>query len=949
MRFIGRFYKIISGEMKKYSKKYWVLRSLFLLAYLAASAVLIVESTLPVAESAKKSNAVGAVVGGLVNDMNGDQAKEVLPTEAVIQNKKTDYKVGEEVQIDVKTKPEDATYRSYTYQSSNEEVASIDETGLVSFLSAGNATITATNTKVPEVFDTIDFVVSNIEVTSMTSSINASLEDGVYLLEVYKNYVIKNVIEPENATEKTVTYDYTPNSYFELEDDTIHVNEDSGEQVIDISVTCGSITNVLKVKTYAPAPVVEDYPIEGLKASNYTKYTDQTSVFTPSISYVPSYTSAKYKGYTLTSDNESIVKVQTNNTSLKPTGTAGVANITATSSYNPDIKVTFKVTVQNRPAMTSIKLGSYSSVMYVGATQTVSVSVTPSSAKVTKTFSSSNTSAITVTNAGKLTAKALGTSTITAKVKDSYNNELSKTFTIEVKEKPLVCASDFVIDYKQGENPIVYANEEINLKSYFGIKSFEGNSEPLSTNEYDFSFALDPEVGEYSAYKFTAHKVGEIEGQITYTNQDSSVIAKDIKFTVMDHYEVYKGEDKLTESSIALNVYDTVILSIKDNGLTGQSYKIVSDDSQAIVYSYASKSITITGKEAGNTTLKIVPVIKQEGYDDKELESKSKELRFVVSDIVTSKMDITLYRSSGDTIKDNEEVILLYMNETLSVKYALDENTTRSRVTMRLNNTNASIRNGLITPKKIGNTRLTVTEGVSGIKKEYDIAIRHKVALKEGGPFLLSGMYEYDAESNTISIVNGDSAKIAVNFTSDSSYKKVNYTVDNEDICLVGEDGTITPLKAGDTKVNVCVKDDNYTYIEFDVNITITKRPFITDMKSFFLKVRKALGHFGAFAVVGLLGAITWFLWLRGKKWFPVGVFANFALGFGLSWLTEDIQKYVPGRCGLWSDVWLDFAGFSLLAGITTLTIVIIWLTKFIIRLVKKKKSEQQVNEITDE
>ena len=76
---------------------------------------------------------------------------------------------------------------------------------------------------------------------------------------------------------------------------------------------------------------------------------------------------------------------------------------------------------------------------------------------------------------------------------------------------------------------------------------------------------------------------------------------------------------------------------------------------------------------------------------------------------------------------------------------------------------------------------------------------------------------------------------------------------------------------------------------------------------------------------------------------------ANFALGFGLSWLTENIQKSVPGRCGLWSDVWLDFAGFSLLAGITTLTIVIIWLTKFIIRLVKKKKSEQQVNEITDE
>ncbi len=931
--------------MKKYSKKYWALRILFLAAYCAASAVLIVESTLPVAESAKKSNAVGAVVGGLVNDMNGDQAKEVLPTTAIITNKQTSYKVGEEVQIDVTTKPEDATYRSYTYESNNEEVASVDETGLVSFLNAGTAVITATNTKVPEVFDTISFAVSNIEVTAMTSSIDAKEEDEVYVLEVYKTYVIKNIIEPIDATNKLVTYDYEANSFFEIIDDTIHVNEDSGDTVIPINITCGTITNTLKVKTFAPAPVVEDYPIEGLRASNSTKYDDQTSVFTPSVSYIPSYTSAKYKGYTLTSDNESIVVVQTNQTSLKITGTTGSANITVTSKYDPDITTTFKVTVQARPAMTSIRLGSYSSVMYVGASQTVSVSVTPSAAKVTKTFTSSNTNAITVTNAGRLTAKALGSSVITAKVKDSYNNELTKTFTVEVKEKPLNCASDFEVNYKQGENPVVYAEEQFNLDNYFGIKSFTGNSSPLNANAFEFNFNISTDVGEYASHKFTAHKVGEVEGQITFTNEDNSVISKDIKFTVIDRFEIYQDEEKVT-GNIDIDVYDTTILTIKDNGLSGQSYKIVNEDDKTIVYSYASKSITVTGKEAGNGSLRIVPIIKQEGLDDKELTNYAKEVSFKVSDIITSNLDVTIFKGSSP-IEKLDEVILLYMNETLKVEYALDEKVTKSKVTMKLSNSNATIRNGVIKPSKIGNTRLTINESVSGISKEYDIAIRHKVALKEGGPFLLSGLYEYDIESNTITMINGDSAKIAVNFTSDSSYKKVNYQVDNEGVCLVGDDGTITPLKAGSTIIHVSVKDSNYTYIEFEVNITINKRPFITDMKSFFLKVRKALGHFGAFAVVGLLGAITWFLWLRGKKWFPVGVAANFALGFGLSWLTEDIQKYVPGRCGLWSDVWLDFAGFSLLAGITTLIIFGIWLTKFIIRKVKSKKnvSSEQVEE----
>ena len=934
--------------MKKYSKKYWVLRWLFLAGYLAAAGVLIFESTLPRGESAKRSEAVGTVVGGIINDMNGDQAKEVLPTKAIIQNKETDFKVGEETTIEIETEPKDATYRSYTYASDNEEVATVDETGLVSFIKAGSAVITVTNTKVPEVSDTITFNVSNIEVTSMTSTINASKEGDVYKLEIYKSYVITNVIEPSNATDKTVTYDYTPNEYIELTDDTIQVLDDSGDEIIEISVTCGSITNLLKVKTYAPQPVVEDYPIEGIKASNLSRFVDQTTVFSPSVSYIPTYTSSKYKGYTLSTSDDSIIAIQSNQTSMKITGTVGTATVTVTSTYDETITASFTVTVSARPTITSITLGSYSSVMYVGASQTVSVSVTPSTALVTKTFSSSNPTAISVTNAGRLTANALGSSVITATVKDSYNKVLTKTFTVQVKEKPLNAATDFEINYKVGENPIVYAEEEFNLDNYFGIKSFTGNSAPLNTNAFEFSFNIGSDVGVYNNHKFTAHKVGEINGQITFTNEDNSIIAKDIRFTVVDRFDVYLGEEKLTSSDIELDIYTTIVLTIKDNNKSGQSYNIVNTDN-TVVYSYASKSITVTAKEAGTGTLKIVPVIKQEGYDDKELNDYGMSLNFVVSDVMTTKMDVTIYRNNGDVVEvEGEEVILLYMNETLNVKYVLDENTTKSRVTMTLNNTNASIRNGLITPLRIGNTILAVKENETGIVKEYNIAIRHKVALNDDGPFLLSGLADYDAESNTILITNGDSAKIAVNFTADSSYKRVTYKVENESICSVGNDGTITPLKMGTTKVTVTCKDNSFDHFEFSINIKVQRRPFITDMNEFFMKVRKTIGHFGAFAVFGLLGAITWFLWLRGRYLFPVGVVANFGIGFGLSWLTEYIQGFVPGRFSTWSDIWLDFTGFAILAGATSLIIFIIWLTKFLIRFFKDKK-KPQLEEVKEE
>ena len=221
-------------------------------------------------------------------------------------------------------------------------------------------------------------------------------------------------------------------------------------------------------------------------------------------------------------------------------------------------------------------------------------------------------------------------------------------------------------------------------------------------------------------------------------------------------------------------------------------------------------------------------------------------------------------------------------------------------------------------------------------------SIRQRVGLKEGGAFVLSGNAEYDAETNTISIMNGESATISVNFTNDTTYRKVAYVVDNEKICNVGTDGTITPLKMGKTKVTVTVEDENTKYIEFELNIEVIRRDYIQDMSQFFAKIRKALGHFGAFAILGLLGAITWFLWFRGKYMFPVGVVANFGIGFGLAYLTEYIQRFVPGRTSTWSDVWLDFSGFSILAGITTLVIFIWWLTRFIITKVKANKQNKE-------
>ena len=53
----------------------------------------------------------------------------------------------------------------------------------------------------------------------------------------------------------------------------------------------------------------------------------------------------------------------------------------------------------------------------------------------------------------------------------------------------------------------------------------------------------------------------------------------------------------------------------------------------------------------------------------------------------------------------------------------------------------------------------------------------------------------------------------------------------------------------------------------------------------------------------------------------------------------------MPARCSLWSDIWLDFEGFSAAAGVTALIIVIQWLIRFIIRRVKLKKQATMISD----
>ena len=98
--------------------------------------------------------------------------------------------------------------------------------------------------------------------------------------------------------------------------------------------------------------------------------------------------------------------------------------------------------------------------------------------------------------------------------------------------------------------------------------------------------------------------------------------------------------------------------------------------------------------------------------------------------------------------------------------------------------------------------------------------------------------------------------------------------------------------------------------------------------------IRKAFGHFGLFAVSGLLTSLALYLSLSPYGWCKHYMNVIFSLVFGLFMgiLTEMIQLGVPGRSGEATDVLIDFSGYLLGALIIGLILFLI------IRKIRKNK-----------
>ena len=399
----------------------------------------------------------------------GSSATPIYPTAISLSAESSSISIGATTQLTVGYTPNDANVKNVTYTSSNESVATVSNTGLVTGIANGSATITATAEAASgTVSATTTITVTPISVTSVTLSSNSET------IRVAKTVTLTPTISPSNATNKNVTWSSSNTGIATVSGGTV-TGVAAGTATITVTTVDGAKTATCTVVVQEAAAAGEetftisytDLPTtyqtgstvytadSGIKfqAYNCANYSKKMQ-FKASSGYLQNTEELELQSVTINDRESNTLTVYGSNTagsfSTTITGTNDVYDLTGYSyfkiartasgaAYCSSITVVTGTPTPTDP--TSILLSLTSAEIAPGGTKQLSVSYVPSNANQNKdvTWTSSNTNVATVSSDGlvsvKSTATAGQTATITAKLTNLTSIKATCSITVVEQTK----------------------------------------------------------------------------------------------------------------------------------------------------------------------------------------------------------------------------------------------------------------------------------------------------------------------------------------------------------------------------------------------------------------------------------------------------------------------------------------------------------------------------------
>ena len=743
-------------------------------------------------------------------------------TKVEITGDKHEIAKNEELQLEATVTPNDADNKSLTWSSTNASVASVDQTGKVTGLTNGTTTIKATS---------VNNVVGTFEVSVVVPVTNFTTSDNTIELNKGASKTISTTIEPEDATNKTITWTSSDTSVVTVDDDGKVTGIKGGSATIT-----GTLSNGMKVTVTVNVVV----PLESI------------SLDTNSIELVPDgeheFVATKNptdttdtRGVSWQSSDATIAEVDTNGkVTAKKAGT-----VTITASIDD---ITATATVKVLKLINNVAMSDPEATLSKNETKNLSVIVDPADTdeNYTITWASSDTDVATVDNNGKVTAKKGGNATITATVKSNQSADREVTCDVTV----------------------VVPLESISLNKA-STKIEKGNEETLTVS-YNPTDTTDEKAVTWTSSDETVATV--VGGKVTAVKAGTTTITAQVgQLTAVCSVEVIVPitsvviNNKPTES---LNRGDNVSLSVTvgpedatdDKTVTWTSSKedVASVDANGTVVAKKAGKTTITAK-AGNVTdtVEIEVVVPIESFEiNKEettiVKGKTETLSTTINPSDTSEDTKITWESSNTniaTVDANGKVTAveggtatitgtlangMSVTCTVTVKIIPVESINITDDEIKINKNDNKELKVEINPEDA--TEVSAIEWSSSDEEVATVDSNGKVTgMKEGTATITAKMGNLtdtvDVEVKEIPLENislssndkklqaGKTMKLAITLNPTNTTDDVTFTYQSSDesIAKVDEDGNIIAIKSGKVKIKVMASNGLEEEIEIEV------------------------------------------------------------------------------------------------------------------------------------
>ena len=327
---------------------------------------------------------------------------------------------GEPVPFSITVKPEDATDPETEYESSDEDVVTVSEDGLVTAVGPGEATVTVTVTTPDGTSVSAEVTVTVTEPVVSVESI--SVESEEMELEIDSQDEIVVTFEPEDATNLELEYSSS-------DEDVATVDEDGVVTAVGPGTATITVTSVDNPQATATVTVTVTVPVESISVEPEKMAIETGSQDEIEVTFEPEDATNLELEYS--SSDETIATVDEDGvvTAVAP----GVVTITVTSVDNPEAIATVAVTVYDPVVhVESISVTDSQMNLAYDSEEEIEVTVEPENATDPSLgYSSSDEDVATVDENGTVTAVGFGTATITVTSVDNPQATAEVTVTVD--------------------------------------------------------------------------------------------------------------------------------------------------------------------------------------------------------------------------------------------------------------------------------------------------------------------------------------------------------------------------------------------------------------------------------------------------------------------------------------------------------------------------------------